>query len=189
MTQTDAQVARESITIGDRQFQVGPLDPFDANEVLADVVAVLGTAAGRIETEAPPTSIDADLDPEQALLDGASKLTSLLQTNISGPSVVAAIGEVARQIPRDRMREVVQLFGRETFAKGIGLLDSQEKISLTFRGKLGDLYRWLGFCLKVNFGPFVGEALGSIGGVMGLVSRLTDSESPDTSEDTGQSGE
>ena len=66
---TDAQVAQESLIIGDREFRVGPIDPFEATDILADIVAVLGTAAGRVETnkaedKSPGASPDEALDED-----------------------------------------------------------------------------------------------------------------------------
>lgn len=123
------------------------LDPLVAQDLWLDLVKALTPA---IEKAAAKASFDTG---------GDSGLQNIIAQLLDGPegmrAVASGFAELAQRLTPVQMRNMCETFARVTFysSNGSQWPPLAESFNVHFRGRLDEMYRWLWFALKVNFGP------------------------------------
>jgi len=140
MTQLDA----DTQTIDGDVYKVHMLDPLVATDLLADLGDILGSPLAALGS-----GIGGD-DQIKALLDGGASEESF------GPALERAVSEFFKRFSKGKQREIINTLAKVTFVeKGSGEAPRLDAIfAVHFRGRIGTLYKWLGFALKVQFRDF-----------------------------------
>ncbi len=157
-----AQIDTKSTIIDGVTYKVAPLDPFVANDILIDIGHVLGPSIGALA----------------AIDEGAPDPAALNE----------AIGGLFQRLEKDTMRSLIGTLAEVTEVCVGGGRDAPQLnniMTLHFRGKLGTMYQWLWFALKVQFEDFFALAAPAIARAGALVGAASDS--PDTSQIDGLS--
>jgi hypothetical protein len=136
------QTSNQSTTIDGVTYTVYMLDPLEANDLMIDIGHVIGPSLGAIvaalkgnDTE---SILDAEPDPE------------LLKEAISG---------LFQRIEKRKMREIISMLARMTEVNIDGKSPRLDSIlAMHFQGRLGKLYEWLWFAMKVQLGDFFDSA-------------------------------
>jgi hypothetical protein len=127
MAQTDGQ----STVIDGQTYTVYPLDPLTANDILIDLGHVIGPSLGAL------ASASDQGEPGSQLIN-------------------EAIGGLFKRIEKEKMREIIDRLSKVTeVATDGGKVPQLSTIFvLHFKGRIGALYQWLWFALKVQFKDF-----------------------------------
>lgn len=136
MSQMDCQ---ETVIDG-VTYSVYMLPPKAAMDMLVDIGKVVGPSLGTI-------------------LDAASEkggITHLLDMSVNSEFFSKAAGQLFERMDKAVLRSTIDQLVQVSMADGVKL-DSIFEIH--FRGKLGSMFQWLTFALKVQFGNFL-SALG-----------------------------
>jgi hypothetical protein len=135
----------ETETIDGDTYKVLMLDPLVATDLLADIGEILGPSLAAIGSA----------------LGGEDQIKSVLENTETGmadfgPALERAVGEFFKRFSKAKQREVIGILSKVTsVVKPNGEEPGLDKIfSSHFRGRLGALYKWLGFALKVQFKDF-----------------------------------
>lgn len=129
MSQKDSQ----KTTINGRTYEVFKLPPLVAQDVLIDILQAFAPAAPEIVAIATSSAI-----PGEALVSGQD---------------VSVLSKLAASLDKGKMRELCAIMAKYTHCNGVPLEPTFDE---TFRGDLPSLYKWLWFCLAVQFGNFSG---------------------------------
>jgi hypothetical protein len=142
MSQRDS----EKLTIDDQVFEVFMLPPKQARSMLIEMTKIIGPTLG-------------------ALADVRGGLRGLLDLDLAGMSATRfqqlAMTLVDRLDPK-LLDEHMRALADVTELDGVPL---SKVFDLKFRGKLGTMFKWYGFALKVNYGDFF-SALGSVSSLL-----------------------
>ncbi len=126
-------------TIEDTTYGVYMLDPLVANDMLVDIIKTIGPSVGAI----------------LGSLGEADSKDDALNTKISSESMQAAFVEFSTRVSKIQLRETMNVLARKTEVQ-VGdtakMLDSV--FADHFRGRIGLMYRWFYFALKVQFADF-----------------------------------
>jgi len=121
------------------------LDPLVATDLLAGIGDMLGPSLAAIASG----------------LKGEDQIKSVLDSTDAGladfgPALERAVTEFFKRFSKAKQREVIAVLSRVTFVVKPGGEEPQlDKVfSAHFRGRIGSLYKWLGFALKVQFKDF-----------------------------------
>lgn len=130
-------------TIDGRSYRCLMLDPLIATDMVADLGHILGPSLGALGG----ALLSEPGDGVQKLLDqGGEGL---------GAALEKAVTEFFGRVDKAKQREFINLLSEVTFVKeGDKELKLSSVMSIHFRGRIGALYRWLGWALKVQFGDF-----------------------------------
>lgn len=121
-------------TIAGREYSVCKLDPLTAQDVLIDIIQALAPAAPEVAKIAKSMA-DGDVEGgEDVSFEDAS-----------------VIGTLAQGLSKAKMRELIATMRRVSQCDGKPLDSVFEAV---FLGDLPSMYRWLWFCLAVQFGNF-----------------------------------
>lgn len=166
-----AQIDSKSIDIphGDDEvytYTVYPLDPFIANDILVDIVHIVGPSIGAA------AALEAQGDEAEA---GAAAVMS------------EAIGGLFQRIDKQKLRSIINTFAQSTeVTNGSGKAPRLNSvIKLHFKGKLGIMYQWLWFAMRSEYQSFFDSAVPAIARLGDLVGAA--SKSPSTSPNDGSS--
>ncbi len=162
-----SQLESQTKAIAGRQFEVFKLPPLDANDVLIEIVEVVGPALGKL----------ADASTK-------AKKTSILDLELDEIEVGDAIEFVAKSLTKERLRSLIGTMSKVSHCDGKRLADV---FDIVFRGDLAAMYQWLFFAIEVNFGNFFDFLRSAIGRGRAAVSQADQFQT--TSEDTGRSSE
>lgn len=126
----------ETREIGGATYEVRMFDPDTAVDVFTDLLTMLGPSVGAL--------FDSEKDGEAS--DGGYQ---------------GAIEALVRNVDKAKVKAVIQALAKVSFVGGVSL-DGTYRVHFT--GKLGDMLKWIGFGLKVQYKDF-GDAFGSIPGL------------------------
>jgi hypothetical protein len=137
----------ETTTIDGDTYRVLMLDPLIATDLLADLGKILGPSVAAMASGLQ----GGGEDQITAILDGQSDVTSSF-----GPSLERAIREFFERVSKEKQREFIATLAAVTVVvKDNGEAPALKAIfSVHFRGRIGALYKWLAFALKVQFQDF-----------------------------------
>ena len=129
------QADSKSKTIDGVEYHVHMLDPFTAADMANDVARImtplLGGAMGLKDLQG---LMDKEADPQQL---------AVLQTGL---------GAFFKEFTKEQQREIMSQLSKVTMVKRDGALMPLEEVFLIhFTGKIGAMYQWLAFALKVQF--------------------------------------
>jgi len=141
MSQVDSQ---KQYIDGD-EYEVFMLDPMTANDLLIDIGGAIGPALGAFA--------------------GASDGNDLLDSTMDGEKLGDGVALLFKGLDKAIVRRAIQSLSEVTTVTGKGKLNQIQAIQ--FRGKIGTMYKWLGFALKVQYSDF----LGSMRDVIALAGR------------------
>jgi hypothetical protein len=145
MTQLDSQ----STEIDGVTYTVTMLDPLTANDLLVDIAHIIGPSLGA--GAGAFASILGKSDEEQ------------LDTEANPEMLDRAISGFFERVTKQKMREIIGILSTVTTIQ-VGDKTPCLKVLLAahFKGKLGKMYEWLAFALKVQLGDFFSSALPAI---------------------------
>lgn len=152
-----AQIDTQTTALDGTEYEVAPLDPLVANDILVDILKVVGPALGAMDDGASDTMVEGSFRGLFERLDKA-KLREII-------SILAKVTSV--NLPGGESPQLPAIF------------------TLHFRGKLGLMYRWLGFALRVQFGDFFDSAAPAIARLVDLARAAQGSASPIELPDDG----
>lgn len=165
-----AQVDSQETEIRGVRYRVRMLDPLKANDILIDLLAILGPSIGALGGK--------------AVADGS--ISGLLDSEDS-PSFERAVSSFVQRLDKATFRRIVDELAKHTeFSEDDGEKWPRlsDQMQIHFRGRLGQMYRWLWFALKVQFADF----FDGIESVTSLAERFvgprSQAPSPNTSTDT-----
>ena len=139
----------EKTTINSVGYQVTKLPYKASKRVLLRLYKALGPALGQGLADA---------------LAGPSGLRSVLGTEI-GPALGAAVRTLAETLAEDDFDFVVEALAEYTqISKSEGKwLPLKQEMEFHFAGNMPELFQWLAFALRVNYGGFFdGKGLGAL---------------------------
>lgn len=143
MSQKDSK----KITIAGRTFEVFKLPPLVAQDVLVDIIQTVAPAAPEVAAVAMSQA-----KPGEDLVSGQD---------------VSILSKLASGLDKAKLRELCSIMAGVTHCDSAPL---DKTFDAVFLGDLPSLYRWLWFCLEVQFGNFSGpvqDALRRITQVVG----------------------
>lgn len=155
MSQNDG----ETIQIDGADYTVYMLDPMVASDLLADLMAILAPAAASLGGLA---ALGKDVRSAFNELSGPAEGSNPLLDKVA-PGIERAAAAFFQRFDKQKQREMISILSKVTHV-GIG----EKKVpldgvfSVQFRGKMGALYRWLWFALKVQYKDFFSSAGGAI---------------------------
>jgi len=127
MSQKDSQ----KTSIGGHAYEVFKLPPLDAQDVLIDIIQAVAPAA-----------------PEVAAIATAPGASG--EELVSGQDL-SIITKLASGLDKVKMRELIAIMAGVTHCDGAPFGNTYMEV---FRGDLPSMYKWLWFCLQVQFGNF-----------------------------------
>jgi hypothetical protein len=149
--------------IGDTEFFVNEMNPFEALDLIADVADILGPIVGGAMAS---KSIDTMLDSELSELN----LPMLIQS-------------FTRAIDKARLKSITQQMMKLTKVQLPDKMVSLDTgvFQALFKGNLMNMFQWLWFALEVQLGDFFGDLVAVLKNKIAAVSAsLSLSTSPDT---------
>lgn len=176
-----SQQFESSETIGEHTYTVRRLDPFIANDILVDVLKLIGPALGAFGQAAVESK-----DIIGAVLDGPEAG----EDPTIGEKIAGALEKLAASLDKQTMRAVMAEFGKVssvTYSDGRSPTLSGGGFTLHFKEHFGEMYPWLLFCFKAQYADFLKPA----GKLIDLAARVSgklgkaQSKSPTTSNATG----
>ena len=127
-------VRSESFTIGTDEYEVAMLDPITAVKLGTRLAKVLGPVLGPI-------------------LDTPGGLEGFSQKDLNSESFTKAAKLLFEAVDQRLVLEAIETLKPVTTVNNVPL----EKIfDIHFRGKIASLVKWLGLCLKAQYGDFSG---------------------------------
>ncbi len=164
MSQKEAQTER----IGDHDYEMFMLAPMRSHGLLMDVAKMVGPALG---------------SAVGALVGGDAK--DIMEREVTPDLLSTALGKLFLDLNKKTLEDVIRAFSEVTFVDGKPLTKIFDD---HFHGALEDLYRWLAWGFKVQWGKSLGALVSGTGGrgALSALMQLGASRSPSTS--TGSSG-
>jgi hypothetical protein len=96
---------------------------------------------------------------------GSTDFQSLLDTDLDGDSLRAALDVVLENLSDTRVDEIMELMSQHTDIFGPGFGDQGAPLDKNFddhfAGRYKAMYRWLVFAVRANFSDFFGESGGT----------------------------
>jgi len=160
---SQAQEATE--TIGEHEYTMYMLPPIQSHNLLMDIVKMVGPALG---------------DVIGGVLSGrsADKKVDLMEQEVGPEVITKAAGKLFQDVNKQTLEKVISSFRGVTHVDGKPL----DKIfDVIFRGGLDEMYKWLFFGMRVQWGKSLSALVSGIGGQGGLASLGSQLESPTTS--------
>ena len=143
-------------------YTVYMLPPKAATDMLVDIGKVIGPSLGTI-------------------LDAASEkggITPLLDMSVNSEFFSKAAGQLFERMDKAVLRSMIDQLAQVSMADGVKL---DSTFDIHFRGRLGSMFQWLTFALKVQFGNF----LSALGDATGQGAKKTKVASPSPITSTG----
>lgn len=143
MSQRDEQTG----TIDGDTYRVLMLDPLVATDMLADLGKILGPSMAAMAAGLGKGG----QDQISAVIEGGNDASEAF-----GPGLERAIAGFFERVSKEKQREFINTLAAVTFVvKDNGEAPALKAIfAVHFRGRIGALYKWLGFALRVNFQDF-----------------------------------
>ena len=124
--------------IGDRMFTMYPLPPMKSHELLMDLFQMFGPALG--------TALDGFMGGS----DGLKKLAELGEQDLGPDFFSSASKQLFNGYKKETSREIIEALREVTLVDPGGKLD--EVFDIVFLDKLEQMYAWLFWGLKVQWG-------------------------------------
>ena len=130
------------------------LDPLTATDMVADLGFIFGPSLGALGS-ALLKETGSSADTFKKLMDeGGEGL---------GDALEKAVLEFFARFDKSKQREFINTLADVTYVKqGDKEVKLSSILSIHFRGRIGSLYKWLGWALKVQFGDFFSPLRGAI---------------------------
>lgn len=149
-------------TIGKSTYRVYMLDPFVASDLFNDLVSIIAPALAAAKSAGGGEAIleEAKSDDLEGLLDGLS--------------FERPVSLFFERFNKSKQREIINILMKVTRVvsdDGQTAVKLEDIFAAHFRGRLRDLYLWLGFALQVQFSDFFEGALPAIKGAIARVLR------------------
>ncbi len=154
-----SQLDCETKKIGDYTYKILMLDPLTSADILLDIVKTIAPAAGAFgamfASKGNKTSIS-------SILDGESEESGGFGGNPE--SIERAIVGLIDRLERDKLHEIIEHMAKVTsFSKGDNKWpELSTAFNIHFRGHTAEMFKWLGFALKVQYGSFFSSQGGGI---------------------------
>lgn len=155
MSQTDAQTKE----IDGYTYEVVPVDPLVATDMLAGIGEVAGPSLGALAGAlAGQKNLDEGIT---SILDGGD---SGSEPGASGASLERAFLLFFQRFSKEKQREFISILSKVTTVH----LGAGKKLPLNtifpthFRGRVLSLYKWFGFAMSVQFKGFFSSSEGGI---------------------------
>lgn len=158
-----SQHTLESTTIGEHTYEMGMLAPRLSNSLLMAVARMVGPAVGPL--------LDATTKSQE------SKGKSVLDMELGGDFFSKAIGALFEHLDEKTFDRVVNEFAKVTIVVGKGELP--KVFDAHFMGALDELYKWLAWGMKVQWGKSF-SALANVTRGLGQGASKKESPSPTT---------
>lgn len=155
--------------IGNHKYEVRQLGTSEAEELLVRLVRVLGPVLGAL------------LEDVGGGIKSPKGIKSLLDMDVT--TVSKALHELGMRLTVEDLRHLRTVFGNASVCHqpdGKALPMKLEYQELHWCGRISDMFKWLGFCLEVNYSDFFGGA-GLISKAVGAVAEVKPS-SPSPSQ-------
>jgi len=134
----------KSTVIDGHSYKCLMLDPLTATDMVADLGFVFGPSLG---------ALGGALLKDQGN-DGLKKLMDEGGEGF-GDALEKAVLEFFARFDKAKQREFIGLLSEVTFVKqGDKEVKLSSILTIHFRGRIGSLYKWLGWALKAQFGDF-----------------------------------
>lgn len=135
MSQRDA----ESMTIGDSEYAVYMLSPMKSHRTLVRVLKMVGPAIGPV--------IDA------MTKGGGDGMAAMLEKELASDFFTNAAKTLFEDLDEKVLDDLIKTMAGVTEVDGKPL---DQIFDVWFQGKLGDMYMWLGFAMKAQWGKSLG---------------------------------
>lgn len=133
----------QTTTIDGHSYKCLMLDPLVATDMVADLGHLFGPSLGALGGALLSESGGA----VQKLLDEGGE-------NF-GEALEKAVSEFFSRFDKAKQREFINILSEVTFVtQGDKEIKLNSIMAIHFRGRIGALYKWLGWALKVQFGDF-----------------------------------
>lgn len=145
MSQLDA----ETKTIDGDTYKVLKLDPLTANDILLDLVQAaaptLGALGGGLLSKKDSSKVI------QEFLDGVEGSGAEEKSAVMERAITASLDRVSKQ----KFREIVTSLASVTSVQsGSDWPELSKVFPIHFRGRIGAMYKWIGFALGVQYKDF-----------------------------------
>ena len=154
-----------STTIGEFDYEMAMIAARRSNRLLIAVAKMVGPAVGPL--------IDKAADQKKGV-------KSLLDVELGADFFSKALSNLFAHLDEDTLDRVVDEFAKVTFVTGVGKLSDQGKIDIHFQDRIGDLYKWLLWGMKVQWGKSL-SALDFFTSTVQGAKKEKESQSPSTS--------
>jgi hypothetical protein len=159
-----SQMTPEETTIGEHKYEMYMLAPIKSHNLLMDVAKMAGPALGQAIG---------------ALFGGAASNEEILEKEVTTDLLSGALGKLFEDLNKSTLEQVITIFREVTHVDGKPL----DKIfDAHFRGKLEDMYLWMAWGFRVQWGKSLSALVSGVSG-QGAFAALTKkpgSESPST---------
>jgi hypothetical protein len=150
-----SQLDTQSKVIDGVTYRVAMLDPLAANDLLVDLMHVVGPSLG------------AGAGAFAGALGGGE---GALDTKADPEMLDRAISGFFERVTKAKMRETIAVLAKVTTVEIGGKTPCLETILAEhFRGRLGKMYEWLAFAIQAELGDFFDLAERAIAGAAPLV--------------------
>lgn len=182
--------------MGGVQYRVMMLDPLVAADIIADLGFILAPVAGAIggvvvkEKGASIGSLLGGVDPEAASeteksdedkdleeLDEELGLSGLSPDSAIDVAFERAVLGFFGRFSKEKQRELIDIMAKQTMVINSGENTQQHLPGIFrahFKGKIGEMYRWLAFAMKVQFKGFFTGQDGATSGVLDKLAAAAD---------------
>jgi hypothetical protein len=137
------------------QFEAFPLDPWIANEILADLWAILGPSLGEVIGSVAGSG---DL---ASLKDAAAEGVSWADRKLDPTQLSRGIAGLFQRTDAGTTRRLMEKLAVVTTVTNAGSPDKggrlSEVFSTVFLGKPGAMYHWLAWSISVQFASVFGS--------------------------------
>jgi hypothetical protein len=161
-----SQQSIEIKEIDGKKFEMYMLTPIESNDLLIDVIKMIGPSLGPV------------FDMYFSKLKDAG-VENIMEQEVGGDFFSKAAKALFTDIDKVVLNECIRLFRTQTHVDGANL-NNDDVFTNTFSGKLGDLYKWLFWGMSVQWGKSLTDSISGLSGI--LQSRMSQnlSQSPST---------
>ncbi len=180
MSAEDRMVSKKKI--GEFEYHVRKLDPYDCMDLVHDVTTSLAPAAGGLFGAVIQTQADA-----KKILDGVGAKDAAAMSQ----GMQASLESVFRNLTKERQREWTDKMRDQTVVVEGGKeieLAHLENFNAHFGGRTGQLYRWLVFALHSQCDDFLPGNKSVIDSVVQFLGKMAPLKSPGESKNTPIAG-
>ncbi len=152
-------------TIADREYTMYMMPPIASHNLLMDVAKMVGPAIG---------------ESLGALLSGKSggDAASVMEQQVTPELLSGALSTLFADINKTTMEKVIKAFREMTHVDGAPL---DKMFDRHFQGKLDEMYKWLAFGMRVQWGKSLSALASGASGLGAFRPRpSSESESPTT---------
>jgi hypothetical protein len=161
-----SQQSIEIKEIDGKKFEMYMLTPIESNDLLIDVVKMIGPSLGPV--------FDMYFNK---LKEAGTK--DIMEQEVGGDFFSKAAKALFTDIDKVVLNSCIDKFKAVTTVDG-AMLKNDEVFLNTFSGKLGDMYKWLFWGMSVQWGKSLTDSISGLSGI--LQSRMSQnlSQSPST---------